>query len=110
MQRIITLTAVKVAEAARRQAAVAALVPLLTAYARAHSGRFLLFGSAARGQMKYHSDVDLLLNFPADGFGEAWNFAEVACLDRGLEPDLLPFGGCKQAFLDHVAPDLRVLA
>jgi predicted nucleotidyltransferase len=110
MQRIITLTERKAAEAARRTAAVAALVPVLTAYARAHGGRFLLFGSAARGQMRFHSDVDLLMDFPAEALDEAWKFAEAACWDLGLEPDLLPFGGCKPAFLDHIAPDIRVLA
>jgi predicted nucleotidyltransferase len=110
MQQIVTLTERKATEAARRRQAVAALVPVLTEYARGHGGRFLLYGSAARGQMKYHSDVDLLLDFPGETLGEAWNFAEIACWDRGLEPDLMPYGWCKQAFLDHVAPDVQVVA
>jgi predicted nucleotidyltransferase len=110
MQRIVTLPQRKATEAARRRAAVAALLPVLAEYARAHGGRFLLFGSAARGTMKYDSDVDLLLDFPEDKLGDAWNFAETACWDRGLEPDLMPYRWCKQAFLDHVAPDMRVLA
>ena len=110
MNRIITLTERKAAEAVRRGSAVEALVPLLLDYAHRHGGRFLLFGSAARGQMKYDSDVDLLLDFPEAAFGAAWNFAETACWDRGLKPDLLPIGGCKLAFLDHIAPDVRVLA
>jgi predicted nucleotidyltransferase len=110
MHGIVTLRERKAAEAARRQQAVAAVVPLLTDYARAQGGRYLLFGSAARGHMKYHSDVDLLVDFPAEAFGDAWNFAETVCWDRGLEPDLLPYGGCKPAFLQHIAADLRVLA
>ena len=110
MQRVVTLPERKAAEAARRRAAVEALLPALAAYARAHGGRFLLFGSAARGTMKYDSDVDLLLDFPAEAQTDAWGFAERACWDRGLEPDILPYGGCKPAFLDHVAPDLKVLA
>jgi hypothetical protein len=67
-------------------------VPVLTEYARAHGGRYRLFGSAARGQISYDSDVDLLLDFPEEAFGEAWNFAETACRDRQSEPDLLPHG------------------
>ena len=110
MQRIVTLTERKMAEAARRAAAVEALVPVFSDYACQHGGRFLLFGSAARGQMKYDSDVDLLLDFPEEAFGFAWDFAETVCWDCGLKPDLLPYGGCKPAFLDHIAPDLRVLA
>jgi tRNA nucleotidyltransferase (CCA-adding enzyme) len=110
MQRIVTLTERKLLEMARRQHAVTALVPVLAEYARAHGGRFLLYGSAARGQMKYDSDIDLLLDFPEDTLSEAWNFAETACWDRGVEPDLMPLSWCKQAFLDHVTPDFQVVA
>jgi predicted nucleotidyltransferase len=110
MQRIVTLPERKAAEAARRAAAVEALVPVLAEYARAHGGRFLLFGSAARGTMKYHSDVDLLMDFSAEALDEAWKFAETACWDRQLEPDLIPYRWCRAVFLDHVEPDLRVLA
>jgi predicted nucleotidyltransferase len=109
MQRIVTLTERKAAEAARRSAEVEALIPVLTAYAREHGGRFLLFGSGARGQMKFPSDVDLLIDFPNEAFAAAWGFAERACWDRGLEPDLLPYGGCKSDFLERIAVDVRVL-
>ena len=110
MQRIVTLTERKTAEAARRRDAVEALVPALADYARTHGGRFLLFGSAARGTMKYHSDVDILMDFPPDALDDAWIFAEKACWDSGVEPDLLPYRWCKPAFLDHVSRDMRVLA
>ena len=109
MQRIVTLTDRKKAEAARRAEAVAALVQALRAFARDHRGRFLLFGSAARGAMTYHSDVDILLDFPEETLDEAWNLAETACWDRGLKPDVMSYRGCKQPFLDHIAPDLKVI-
>jgi hypothetical protein len=82
----------------------------IAAYARAHGGRFLLYRSAARGTMKYDGGVDLLLDFPPEAQNDAWGFAERACWDNGLEPDILPFGGCKAAFLEHIAPDMMVLA
>ena len=110
MQRIVTLPERKATEAARRAAAVEALVPVLAEYAREHGGRFLLFGSAARGTMTYHSDVDILLDFPEDAVDAAWSFAETSCWDSKLEPDLMPYRWCKKAFLDHVEPDLRVVA
>ena len=110
MQRIVTLSERKAAEAVRRRDAVATLAVALSAYARAHGGRFLLYGSAARGTMKYDSDVDLLLDFPDNALADAWDFAEAACWDRELKPDLLPFGCCKAAFLQHIAPDMQVLA
>jgi hypothetical protein len=98
MQRVITVTELKTAEAERRRVAVAAFVLVLAGFARAQGGRYLLFGSAARGTMRFDSDVDLLLDFPREACGAAWDFAETACWDRGLEPDLLPCGGCKPAF------------
>jgi predicted nucleotidyltransferase len=110
MQHTVTVSERKAAEAARRAAAVEALVPVLAAYAREHGGRFLLFGSAARGQMRYHSDVDLLMDFPAKALNEAWKFAETACWELKLEPDLLPYRWCKPRFLEHVSADFRVLA
>lgn len=109
MAAVITLPQRKAAEAARKAAAVDDLVPALAAYARAHGGRFLLFGSAARRQLKWDSDVDLLLDFPEDCMSAAWIFAEQACWDRELEPDILSLGGCKAAFLAHIAPDIQVL-
>ena len=80
MQRIVTLTERKATETARRRDAVAALIPVLTDYARTHGGRYLLSGSAARRTMIYHSDVDLP-----------------------------PYRGCKLRFLDHIAADTEVL-
>ena len=59
--------------------------------------------------MRFHSDVDLLIDFPGEAFSAAWGFAETACWDLGLEPDLLPYGGCKPTFLEHISPDVRVL-
>jgi predicted nucleotidyltransferase len=110
MQRIVTLAERKSAEAVRRAAAVDDLVAALTIYARAHGGRFLLFGSAARGTMRWDSDVDLLVDFPDNDISAAWSFAEQACWDRALEVDILPYAGCKTAFLAHIASDSKVLA
>jgi hypothetical protein len=106
----VTLTEHKKAEAARRQAAVEDLRAALTDYARAHGGRFLLFGSAARGAMRYHSDVDILVDFAGEALDDAWVFAERACWDRKLEPDIIPYRWCREKFLSRIAPDLKVLA
>ena len=107
MDRIITLPERKAAEAERRRRAVDDLRPALAAYAREHGGRFLLFGSAARGDMRYDSDVDILVDFPPDALDDAWNFAERACWDRRLEPDITSFSWCKGHFLERVTPDLE---
>jgi predicted nucleotidyltransferase len=88
MDRIVTLKERKAAEADRRRRAVGDLHSALGAYARQHGGRFLLFGSAARGDMRYDCDVDTLVDFPPDLLDDAWNFAERACWDRRLDPDI----------------------
>jgi predicted nucleotidyltransferase len=109
MDRIVTVAERKAAEAARRQHAVAELRRALDAYARAHGGRFLLFGSAVRGEMRYDSDVDILVDFPPDRQVAAWNFAERACWDRRLDPDIMNSAWCTEDFLALVRPKAEVL-
>ncbi len=104
MQPIVTVTERKAAEAIRRTEAVATLLPVLAAYARAHGERFLLFGSAARRQMKFHSDVDLLLDFPDDRLTDAWNFTETACWDLGWNRICCRTGGASLLFWSTFGP------
>jgi predicted nucleotidyltransferase len=105
MNRIVTVAERKTAEATRRQRAVADPRRVLDAYACAHGVRFLLFGSAAHGQMCYDSDVDILVEFPPDQQAAAWNFAERACWDRRLEPDVTTPDWCTEDFLALVRPE-----
>ena len=110
MDQIVTLKERKAAEADRRRRAVEDLRSALAVYAREHGGRFLLFGSAARADMRHDSDVDILVDFPPTALDDAWNFAERACWDRRLDPDITPFAWCKGRFLERVTPDLQVVA
>lgn len=109
MQQVVTLTERKAAEASRRQHAVALLKSALATYAKDHRGRFLLFGSAARGDMRFDSDVDILVDFSAEHDAAAWDFAERACWERNLEPDLMRRAWCKSSFLEHIARDIVTL-
>ena len=86
----------------RMQAAVAELKPALAAYAREHGGRFILFGSAARREMHPDSDVDILVDFPLGSKTHAISFAEDACWERGLKPDILGFGWPAGRLLQHI--------
>jgi tRNA nucleotidyltransferase (CCA-adding enzyme) len=110
MDRVVTLPERKAAEADRKRRAVDDLRAALTTYARERGGRFLLFGSAARGTMRHNSDVDILIDFPPEILDDAWNFAEQACWDRRLEPDITSFSWCKGRFRERVTPDLVELA
>jgi predicted nucleotidyltransferase len=71
---------------------VEALKPLLAAYAREHGGRFILFGSAARGSAHDQSDVDIIADFPERGSTPACSFADERCWELGLKPDCRPIG------------------
>lgn len=110
MDRIITLRERAAAEAERKREALACLRTMLAGYARTHGGRFLLFGSAARDEMRAGSDVDILTDFPRDQTDEAWVFAEDACRQVGLSPDIRPASWCSKPFLEHVRRDMQVLA
>jgi hypothetical protein len=103
----LTLSERKQARLASLCQAVAELRVVLSAYGQAHGGRFLLYGSAARGELRHDSDVDLLVDF-AD-VDDACRFAEEACWDRGLSPDLRPLAWCTPGFLERIRPDMESL-
>jgi len=109
MGGIITLEERKAAAIELKRQALDALRPALLAYAKAHNGRFLLFGSAARRTLRRDSDVDILTDFPEHATVAAWNFAERACWDRGLDPDVMPRAWCKADFLAHIDHDIEVI-
>ena len=71
---------------------------------------FWLYGSGARGQLRFDSDIDLLLDFTEDMISAAWRFAEDACAQLGLEPDIRPLAWCKPQFLNHIRSQLVELA
>ena len=97
------------AKVARMEAAVAELKPVLAAYAREHGGRFVLFGSAARREMHPDSDVDILVDFPDGARMQAMSFAEDACWERGLTPDILGFGRPAGRLRKHIEEEGLVL-
>jgi len=97
-----TLQEWKAAKAAALRQAVEALCPVLASHARGRSGRYLLYGSTARGALRHDSDIDLLLDFPPEREAEAWRFAEQACWDRGLSPDIRPRTWCRPDLLARI--------
>jgi predicted nucleotidyltransferase len=97
------------AEVARMQAAVAELKPMLAAYAREHGGRFVLFGSAARREMRPDSDVDIYVDFPGRAESEAARFAEELSWRFGVRPDILAFGSPAGRLRERVEKEGLVL-
>jgi predicted nucleotidyltransferase len=109
-ETIVTLPERKAREAARRAEAVARVSARLAGYARAHGGRYLIYGSAARGEMRFDSDLDILVDFPPALHAESWRFAEDACAQALLPADIRPYAWCSERFLAHVSPDWTVLS
>ncbi len=105
-----TLAERKIAAVAAKAAAVDELLRLLENRAWETGGRYILYGSAARGELRPDSDVDLLLDFSGnDATALAWSFAEDECARLGLDCDIRPIAMCDQRFLDHVMPGARSL-
>jgi hypothetical protein len=79
-------------------------------YAREKGGRYLLFGSAARGEMKFDSDIDVLVDFPEDQMRDAMNAVEDFCDDEGLPCCALPFETRSRSFLERILTTARELS
>ena len=108
--QIVMLSERRAAKLAWLETAVAALQRALVDRAQKLGGRYVLFGSAARGTMRPDSDVDLLLDFPSEAATKAaWDFAERECARLNLECDARPLTWCDDAFLAHVLPMAKSL-
>ncbi len=90
--------------------AVATLVCDLEDYARRHGGRFILFGSAVNGHTHDRSDVDLIVDFPPETVSGACRFAERACDDRGLVPDVRPVGWTSDPLMHRALSTGRIVS
>jgi predicted nucleotidyltransferase len=110
MTEIWTLKQRQAERLARMRVAVASLEQTLTTYARGHSGRFVIYGSIARGQMRTDSDIDIMVDFPIPGDVDAYAFAEQACHDHALSPDVRDRAWCSDRLRARIAQEGKVLA
>ncbi len=99
------------AATAAKRAAIDAACAELVACAKDLDGRFVVFGSTARGEADYDSDLDLLLDFPAGTPTDvALDLAERICARYDLACDAVPIAQCSAEFLSHVGKDARLLS
>jgi predicted nucleotidyltransferase len=105
-----TLAQQKAAAATRIGQSCELLKAELAAYARAHGGRFVLYGSVARGDHRFDSDVDILVDFPEHEESAAWDLAEAACQRLELEVDLRSWRTASPRFLEHIQRDMKVIS
>jgi predicted nucleotidyltransferase len=96
---------------ARRLADVPTLLKSrLGEFARTHGGRYVLYGSLARGEARHDSDVDLLVDFPEEFEAEAWRLAEDLCFEMKIKLDIKPLGWCTETFRAKVLPTAKIIA
>ena len=91
MDTVPTLAERRRQKHAAMSAALAAADDALATAARMLGGRFIRYGSTARGDHRIGSDVDLLADFSDDRVAvEACRIADHICFDLGLRPDCRP--------------------
>ena len=106
----VTIKDRKRREAERRAGAVEAICVELAAFAREQGGRFVLYGSAAKGTMRYDSDIDLVIDVPSDVEAKAWRLAERLAAGLGLEADIQPLTWCDPGFVLKILPGARIIS
>jgi predicted nucleotidyltransferase len=99
---IVTIAERKARETARRRAAADLVMSEMRAFGTEHGGRFLIFGSAAEDRMKFDSDLDVVVDFPAERELEAYDFVEDACRRQDLPADIHLKSTSSSGFLDRI--------
>ncbi len=103
MAEIVTVAQRKMREAARRQAAAATVMAEMCAFAVEQDGHFLVFGSAAIGRITFDSDLDVVIDFPADRENVAIEFVESICRQQHLPVDIVLKGQASDSFLARIS-------
>lgn len=97
--RIITLAERDAAALSERRSAITEAQKRLADEAPLHSGSYLVFGSAARGDIHARSDLDLLADFPRANTPGAIRAAEDICHELGVPCDIIDKSLCNPEFL-----------
>ena len=102
MMKVVTLADRKHARVEEIRAGYACLRADLARFARAHGGRFWVYGSAVSGRFHAESDIDIILDFEDAQTGEAFDMVEAACARLRLKADIQPKAWCKDQFLEKI--------
>jgi len=101
---VVTLRERKARKTARNIAAAAAVKEALRDFVRksGNAGRFIVFGSAATGTMRYDSDFDVIVDFPVEREADAWNAVEDACERWDIKADVFSTATTSDEFLAQI--------
>jgi predicted nucleotidyltransferase len=106
---IVTLEERKAREADRLRKSALAAMDDLRRFASEQGGRFLIFGSAAKGNLKYDSDFDVLIDFPLEREASAWDWTEEVCRTHRLKADIHSVASAAATFVERVRREAIVL-
>lgn len=87
-------------------------VPLAEICRRYRVKELSVFGSAARGELRPESDIDLLVDLLPDarvGLFELWDLGEELERLVGRRVDLVPKGGLKKLIRPHILKESRLV-
>ena len=101
---VVTITQRKDREAARRAEGARAVMDRLQnfVWSTGHAGRFIVFGSAVAGTMRFTSDFDVIVDFPVELEAEAWTEVEQACQEWSIPDDIHSTSTANPAFIEKV--------
>ncbi len=106
----VTVAARKAREIERLRSASESALEELRVHAAACGGRYLVFGSAARGDLVPASDFDVLVDFPEASERQARHHAEAVCRRLGLVPDVHLAAEASDRLMARVRRDAIVLS
>ena len=107
---IVTVPERKAQAIARLKTAFALTRAALATYAAERGGHFVIFGSFARDDIRPGSDIDLIVDFPAEKERNAHDDAEAICRENGLVPDVHLRSETSEALMRRVVRDRIVLS
>lgn len=110
MSAVVTVQERKAERVRALTAAVAALKADLARHAAETGAVYTLYGSAARGDLRYDSDVDILVDAAPEVRHDAFSRVEESCASLGLRLDIAEAGWFGRRFHDRIAPDALVFA
>lgn len=102
---IVTIAERKAQAIERLRSAFASTKAALERHAVAHGGRYVVFGSFARDDIRTDSDVDLMVDFPGKSERAAREIAETACRADGLVPDVYLKSEVSDALMRRILRD-----
>ncbi len=85
---IVTIAERKAQAIEHLKAAFASVIATLRSHAVEQGGRYVVFGSSARGDIRPDSDFDVMVDFPTPLERAARDLAETVCRAHGLVPDV----------------------